>query len=684
MADFDPDAYLASKVKTNPFDAALLSEGVSGRKADFIKSIYQQESGSGANTKTSNAGATGGMQIIPTTFNGVADKGWNINNPEHNMRAGIRYASQAFDASGGDPALAGAYYYGGPGGMRKAAQGVAVSDPRNPNAPTTLQYGQQVAARMPSTSSPQAVRPAFDPDAYLSAIPQKSVQQPQQSMMDSIKQGAGNLAAGAVRGAGSIGSTILAAGELLPSRMISRVAAGGNILPDMKADSERRQGMDAGLQELGAQPDSWMYKGGKLGGEILGTAGTGNALALGAKGLGASPTVVNALSSGGMNVAGATGRNALAARVFGGAATGAASTALISPDVHDIGLGAAIGSGLPVIAKGASLVGNAMGRTAGKGAQTPEMVNAIMSARDAGYVIPPTQANPTFANKLIEGFSGKLTTAQNASARNSEVTSGLAAKAIGLPAETTITPDILASVRKSAGESYEALASLPIKPAQQASTISNTPAIAEINPKDMVFDLRKSRNEADAWYKSYARTADPDSLVKAKAFKSEATEIEKGLEDYAASLGKSDLVKNMIDARTLIAKTHTVESALNPSTGTIDARKLGSALKKGKPLTDELRQAGEFANRFPKASQTVEGMGSLPQTSPLDWGAAGAISAASGNVLPMLSAGARPIARKLALSNMVQNRLIQQSPRSNRLAELLQYSPRAIPAIASQ
>lgn len=129
-------------------DAALAAEGVTGRAADFIKSVYQQESGAGANTKTSNAGAVGGMQIIPATFKSVADSGWDINNPEHNLRAGIRYAKQGFDEAGGDPVLAGAYYYGGPGGMAKARQGVAVSDPRNPRAPNTLQYGQQVASRM--------------------------------------------------------------------------------------------------------------------------------------------------------------------------------------------------------------------------------------------------------------------------------------------------------------------------------------------------------------------------------------------------------------------------------------------------------------------------------------------------------------------------------------------------------
>ncbi len=129
-------------------DKALQQEGVSGRAADFVKSIYQQESSSGGNTKTSNAGAVGGMQIIPTTFSSVADKGWDINNPEHNIRAGIRYASQMYDKAGGDIKLAAAGYYGGDGGLNKARRGVAVSDPRNPNAPDTLEYGDQVASRV--------------------------------------------------------------------------------------------------------------------------------------------------------------------------------------------------------------------------------------------------------------------------------------------------------------------------------------------------------------------------------------------------------------------------------------------------------------------------------------------------------------------------------------------------------
>jgi hypothetical protein len=191
-------------VAASPVEAALQAEGTSGPKADFVRSLYQQETSGGKNTATSNAGAVGDMQITPPTFAGVADKGWNINDPVHNARAGVRYASQMYDKAGGNPAIAAAGYYGGPGGLAKAQQGIAVSDPRNPGAPNTLQYGAQVAGRMPAQGNPwdndpvvpqqevaqTAAVPAVVPTTQASAVPQQSSQPPQQvSFLDRVAKG---------------------------------------------------------------------------------------------------------------------------------------------------------------------------------------------------------------------------------------------------------------------------------------------------------------------------------------------------------------------------------------------------------------------------------------------------------------------------------------------------------------
>jgi len=131
------------------FDKALDIEGITNpRERAFLKALHAQESSGKATEKTSNRDAHGAMQIIPATFKSVADPSMDINKPLDNMRAGIRYGMQGFTAAKGDPVLAGAYYYGGPGGMQKAAKGQAVSDPKNPNAPTTIDYGNSIAKRM--------------------------------------------------------------------------------------------------------------------------------------------------------------------------------------------------------------------------------------------------------------------------------------------------------------------------------------------------------------------------------------------------------------------------------------------------------------------------------------------------------------------------------------------------------
>lgn len=164
----------AMQPAASAIDAALQAEGITGEVADIARSIYQQESGSGKNTATSNAGAIGGMQLLPGTFKRVADKGWDIKDPIQNARAGVRYAKEMYERAGGDAALAAAGYYGGPGGLEKARKGIAVSDPRNPDAPNTLEYGQQVAARVPKGKIAAALDKATDaiiPSAQADELP---------------------------------------------------------------------------------------------------------------------------------------------------------------------------------------------------------------------------------------------------------------------------------------------------------------------------------------------------------------------------------------------------------------------------------------------------------------------------------------------------------------------------------
>jgi hypothetical protein len=64
------------------------------------------------------------------------------------------------------------------------------------------------------------------------------------------------------------------------------------------------------------------------------------------------------------------------------------------------------------------------------------------------------------------------------------------------------------------------------------------------------------------------------------------------------------------DARKQIAKTYTVERALNDATGTVNARVLGRIYDKGQPLSDGLDTVGRFASGFPSVNQASQQMGS--------------------------------------------------------------------------
>lgn len=162
----------------------------------------------------------------------------------------------------------------------------------------------------------------------------------------------GNVLAGQVRGAGSIGSTILA-----PFK------AAWEGTGQSGAQNERAKlikGIDEGLSLAGADTGSGAYAIGKFGGELAGTAGVGGLLAKGAQSAGAAPAVIRALETYGLQtglapkgVMQVLGNTAL--KSGGGAATGLATSALINPE--DASKGATIGAlAGPMLSSGGNLI----------------------------------------------------------------------------------------------------------------------------------------------------------------------------------------------------------------------------------------------------------------------------------------------------------------------------------------
>lgn len=473
------------------------------------------------------------------------------------------------------------------------------------------------------------------------------------SMMDSIKQGAGNVLAGAVRGAGSIGSTLLA-----PKDMLMDAIDGKGL--SLESNRARRAAMDSALGSMGAETDSFGYGAGKIAGEIAGTAGMGGALANTALRAAPSlatkaPAIIDALRTGGMSVNGLTGGAGVAARALGGGVGGAASAGLVNPD--DAITGAIIGAAAPNVIKVAADAGKAIGaRSAStysdalaKFNRNSPMRDTLKESIEAGYVVPPNMVNPSAKNAIIESFSGKQATGQLASVRNQDVTEGLVRKSLGLADDSPLTKSALEQIRKVEGGAYK--------------------RVGDLSPK-AEYDLealKQARNEAQGWFNAYNRSASPADLAKAKNFRDTAEVLELQLESHANAAGDSSLIPALRAARKQIAKTYTVERALNDATGTVNAKVIGRMYDKGKPLSDGLDAVGRFASAFPSVNQASQQMGSpaahnLRSMASLMAGGAGAASMGPvGLAAAAVPFVAGPMSRGLMFSGSAQNALANQS-----------------------
>jgi hypothetical protein len=110
-----------------------------------------------------------------------------------------------------------------------------------------------------------------------------------------------------------------------------------------------------------------------------------------------------------------------------------------------------------------------------------------------------------------------------------------------------------------------------------------------------------------------------------KAYREASKAIEDQLERHLAKQGKegAEALKNFRDARQLMAKSHSVESAIVEGGGKVNARVLGAALQRGKPLTDELKTIGAFANNFKDVARVPESGWANPITTLDAFGTAG-------------------------------------------------------------
>lgn len=340
-------------------------------------------------------------------------------------------------------------------------------------------------------------------------------------------------------------------------------------------------------------------------------------------------------------------------------------------------VGGAAGAGGKLV--GDKVAGVLAKKLAGKeaGAVTSQAQNAgrdatLSTAREAGYVVPPAQSNPTLVNQAVEGFSGKIKTGQVASVRNQKVTNDLVKKALGVTDEGPLTRETLTGIRSEAGRAYEALrgvgtinadkqfiSDLGKITAKFEGAAKDFPDLAKNEIGEIVASVNKPTFSADSAIDAISILRDRAAAAYSKgdrglgsAYKQTSQAMEDAIERNLIESGNQATLKAFQAARKVIAKTYSVENALN-SSGNVNAQKLAQQLKKGKPLSDELRTVAEFADQFPKAAQNVDQLGSVSGVSPLDYMAGMGLSTIDLG-LGAASVAARPLVRSMALSPVYQ------------------------------
>jgi hypothetical protein len=338
------------------------------------------------------------------------------------------------------------------------------------------------------------------------------------------------------------------------------------------------------------------------------------------------------------------------------------------------------------------------------GAQTPanfqraptNVEREFAATRDAGYVVPPSTIKPTMGNVAVESLGGKIATAQTASVRNQDVTNALAARSVGLSPNQPLTKSALKDVRDKAGRVYEQVASAGrVSPDTDffndianiraaSSRIQQDFPDASLAAADKIDDLVKSLARPDfdsrsglEYIKTLRQQATDDlaganitseSRALGNARRQAADAIEDLIGRQVAQSGNPQLMRQFDEARRLIAKTYTVQNALE-TTGNVNASKLAQLLRKDRPLSPELETAARFAGAFPRAAAMPERIGG-PGVSALDAtmaGAGGALGLALQSPQTAAAALAFPFARygarNLALSEALQRSLLKPSRR---------------------
>lgn len=332
---------------------------------------------------------------------------------------------------------------------------------------------------------------------------------------------------------------------------------------------------------------------------------------------------------------------------------------------------------------------------------------AIELARENGITIDPASANPSILNRWMQGFAGSAKTQLLASTKNIPVVNDIVRRNFGIDQATPLSPEALGQVRKiAAAEGYEPIRSLgDIKLDadyfKALDTVEATPAGASksfnVKPSPLQEAVQIARepktpgsfdaSSAVDLIKLFREQADSAFAKGEPALAKGYKQITKALEDqidrhlntpsqYANPVA-ADLITKYRVARQKIAQTYDVQDALNGNN--VDARVLAKKLKKGTPLSGNLKDLAEIATRFGGSMRATEKAGGI--NNPYvqgGWGdlglgglsGMGHLLSHGGGVAPSVTIAALGLAARPAIRAGIASK-----PYQNAMANAPSYSP---------
>ncbi len=552
-------------------------------------------------------------------------------------------------------------------------------------------------------------------------LAQKTQQLVAGGILGDLARNTKDFGAGAIRGAGAIGSTLISPYDIAKDVLNDKGFS-------LESNRIRRKKIDQGLQDLvGADPSGIAYKGGKLTAEIAGTAGAGGLAADVLNYLGAAkyaPQLVEAIRTYGSaplnNAKNAVGKTAgnvanLAQKAgintLGGAISGGATAGLVDPEQAKSGaiIGAAaspIGMGLKGIQ---SLRTTKLAEALKKYNNNPVAKETLDSAIDLGFKIPPNMVAPNFKNRLIESIAGKHATQQAISNANIDVAESLVKKELGLPADSPLNTLTMMNYRANQyKQGYDPIKNVGKIRADDQFTKDLNNIYDKYTGKGTILandraDIRELVGSYDL--KSFHSSDVVDSLAflrekSGDAFRKGDTAIGKAYKDISNAYenllqrrlkemadipppSPEELImeseggrvfpdfsenKNLLSAyqaaRKNMAKSHTIENMIVEGGGTVDPRKIAQEYNNS-PLKFEgdLKTLGAFSNAYPKAMipDKVSGSPGVNNLRPLAGGLASPFATAVGGLPLGLMTALGPSASQKLAENLLISKSFQKS-----------------------